>query len=533
MLAALGMLGQERRITTEGTCNFNRPNAKRVPTATRIARLIAQSPFEFATRSKSLHPIFPVILSGGSGTRLWPMSRAMFPKQFVEKVGPVDESLLGTTALRLASSGFEAPILVCNHDHRFLVNDVLERVGVEAGRIVIEPTGRSTAVAIAVAALLAVREDKDAILVAMPSDHLIDDREAFVKAARQAAEVAAMGQLVLFGIKPRSPHTGYGYIQRGEPLQSTIGGAFEVKSFVEKPDKATAERYVNDGHYYWNSGIFTLHASTYLAELERLQPAIHTAAKDAIAAAEIDDVALKLDEEAFAASPNMSVDYAVMERTNRAVLIPIDIGWSDIGSWASLWDVSKQDADRNAIYADAFLEDTSDSYIQSETGIVAALGVKDLIVVNTPDALLVADKSRAEDVSGIVQELRLTNRREHEQHLRHHRPWGHFETLSLGERFQVKKLHVKPGGKLSMQMHHHRSEHWVVVQGTAKVTVGEIERLLRENESVYIFATQWHRLENPGKVPLEIIEVQIGTYLGEDDILRSDDIYKREASETK
>jgi mannose-1-phosphate guanylyltransferase/mannose-6-phosphate isomerase len=476
--------------------------------------------------------IFPVILSGGSGTRLWPLSRAMYPKQFIRFFDGQGASFLGAALKRLpGEAGFGPPILLCNNDHRFLVREELERAGIEPKAIVLEPVARNTAPAIAVAALAALAEDPDAILAVMPSDHVIEDEARFADTVAKAAEVAATGRLVLFGIVPGVPHTGYGYIRKGAAIDG--GGAFAVDAFAEKPDRATAERYLADGGYYWNSGVFVLHAKTFLDELARLEPKILEAVRQAWAGAEEDLGFLRLDRAAFARSPSISIDYAVMEKTAAAAMLPMDVGWNDVGSWSSLWDIAPRDEAGNYVHGDAVLTETRDTYVHSERSLVATIGVKDLVIVDTPDALLVADKSKAQDVSRIVARLREQNRREHEQHLRNVRPWGFFETLNIAPRFQVKLLHVKPGGKLSMQMHHHRSEHWIVVQGTAKVVIGDKERLVRENESVYIVATEWHRLENPGKVPLELIEVQIGTYLGEDDIVRSDDVYKRSAEETR
>ncbi|MEM9029465.1 MAG: mannose-1-phosphate guanylyltransferase/mannose-6-phosphate isomerase [Pseudomonadota bacterium] len=477
--------------------------------------------------------IYPVILSGGSGTRLWPLSRAMFPKQFIAFFGGESGSLLGTALGRLRGDNFGAPTLLCNNDHRFLIRETLEELGVEARSIILEPVARNTAPAIAVAVQHIVDKDPDAVVAVMPSDHLIKNTPAFVAAVERAAEVARAGRLVLFGIKPDEPHTGYGYIRQGGDIAGAGQKAFEVAAFREKPDRETAERYVTSGDHFWNSGIFVLHGQTFLDEMARFEPTALDAAKAALSAATLDFEFLRLDEMAFAAAPNISVDYAVMERTDKAALIPVDLGWSDVGSWSSLWAVSEHDSDGNAATGDTLLKDTHNSYVHSERSLVATIGVDNLVVVDTPDALLVADKSRAQEVSGLVASLRDSGRKETEQHLRNLRPWGYFETLALGPRFQVKKLHVKPGGKLSMQRHHHRSEHWVVVQGTAQVSIGDTTKLVRENESVYIFATQWHRLENPGKVPLEVIEVQIGTYLGEDDIERSDDIYNRAEDETR
>lgn len=478
--------------------------------------------------------VFPTILSGGSGTRLWPLSRAMYPKQFIRFFPEQETSFLGAALRRLPpQAGFAAPIILCNNDHRFLVREELTRTGTEPHAIILEPVARNTAPAIAVAALAALRQDPDAVLAVMPSDHLIKDETQFAEGVRRAAEVAATGRLVLFGIKPTEPHTGYGYIHQGAPLQGFGGLAYEVANFAEKPDRPTAERYLKDTGYLWNSGIFVLNARTYLDEVARLAPDVLEAARNALERSEDDIGFLRLDKESFSRSPGISIDYAVMEKTDKAAVLPLDVGWNDVGSWSSLWDIAPRDDSGNYIHGDAVLEDTTDCYVHADKSIVSTIGVKDLIIVDTPDALLVADKTRAQDVSKVVQRLKQSNRTEHEQHVRNYRPWGYFETLSVGPRFQVKLLHVNPGGKLSMQMHYHRSEHWVVVQGTAKITIGDKESLVRENESVYIIATQWHRLENAGKVPVEIIEVQIGTYLGEDDIIRADDVYHRAPEETK
>lgn len=478
--------------------------------------------------------IHPVILSGGSGTRLWPLSRAMYPKQFIRFFSGQGASFLGTTLKRLKEEdGFCVPILLCNNDHRFLVREELEKADIKARDIFLEPVARNTAAAITVAAIAATKDDPSAILVVMPSDHVIKNKQRFVESVLRASKVAATGKLVLFGIEPNEPHTGYGYIHQGDPLEGFNGGAFAVAEFCEKPNKATAQQYIDAGGYYWNSGIFVLHARTFLEEMAILEPRVLEAAQNGLAKAVEDLGFIRLDRTAFAQSPNISVDYAVMERTSAAAMLPIDVGWNDVGSWASLWEVAPHDQDGNYVHGDAVLEDTKNCYVHSEKALVSTIGVKDLVIVDTPDAILVADKAKAQDVGNVVAKLKRSNRKEQEQHLRNYRPWGYFETLDISGRFQVKLLHVKPGGKLSMQMHHHRSEHWIVVQGTAKVVIGEIEKLVRENESVYIFATQWHRLENPGKVPLELIEVQIGSYLGEDDIMRGDDVYHRAPEETK
>jgi mannose-1-phosphate guanylyltransferase/mannose-6-phosphate isomerase len=477
--------------------------------------------------------IHPVILSGGAGTRLWPLSRAMFPKQFIRFFSRQADSYLAQALKRLpASGGFAAPLVVCNTDHRFLVGDELARHAIVPAAVILEPVARNTAAAIAVAALFASRSDPAAVIAVMPSDHVISDAALFAEAVTRAGRIAETGKLVLFGVVPTSAHTGYGYIRRGAPLGGSTGGE-TVAAFVEKPDKSRAEDYLASKEYLWNSGIFVLHARTFLDELARLEPSILEAARAALDASADDLGFLRLDAKAFATAPSISVDYAVMERTASAAVLPIDVGWNDVGSWNSLWETATKDEAGNAVEGDAVLDDVQNCFIHRENGLVAALGVENLVIIDTPDALLVADRSRSQDVGKLVQKLKSAGRKEQAQHVRNNRPWGYFETLAISARFQVKKLHVRPGGKLSMQMHHHRSEHWVVVQGTALVTVGDTEQLVRENESVYITATQWHRLENPGKVPLELIEVQIGTYLGEDDILRSDDIYRRAPEETR
>lgn len=477
--------------------------------------------------------IYPVILSGGSGTRLWPLSRAMYPKQFIRFFQSQDTSFLGATLRRLTpAGGFEKPIIVCNNDHRFLVRDEIERIGIDAEAVILEPVARNTAAAVAVSAYYAVAKNPDSVIAVMPSDHVITDTDAFRLAVNAAGEVASTGKLVLFGIAPNEPNTGYGYIRRGAALGGS-DGTYEVAAFVEKPDRATAERYLHDGGYYWNGGIFVLPARRFLDELIRLEPNIAAAARAALDRATHDLGFVRLDRDSFGKARSVSIDYAVMEKTSAAAMIPLDAGWNDVGSWPSLESLADRDAGGNTVEGEALLHDTRDTFVHSERGLVATLGVKDLIVVNTADATLVAAKDRAQDVATLVKRLKDSGRKEHEQNVRNYRPWGYFETLNIGPRFQVKLLHVKPGGKLSMQMHHHRSEHWIVVQGTAKVVIGETEQLVRENESVYIIATQWHRLENPGKVPVEIIEVQIGSYLGEDDIIRSDDVYQRAPDETK
>jgi mannose-1-phosphate guanylyltransferase/mannose-6-phosphate isomerase len=457
----------------------------------------------------------------------------MYPKQFIRFNGRTASFLTETLQRVPQDQDIHPPIILCNNDHRFLVKSELDGAQISAKAIILEPIARNTAPAIAVAALRVIAEDPAGVMVVMPSDHAIRDQTKFLKAVRQAAAIAATGKLVLFGIQPDAPETGYGYIRTGAALAGSKGEVLTVDAFVEKPDAKTAAQYLKAGNYVWNSGIFVLHARTFIEELGRLEPKILAQARQALAASEHDLGFERLDKASFAEAPSISVDYAVMEKTAAAVVLPIDVGWNDVGAWSSLWELAPRDANGNYASGDASLESTTNCYVHSDKGMVATIGVKDLIIVNTQDALLVADKSRAQDVSKLVSQLKKAGRREPEAHIRSFRPWGFYETLSLASRFQVKLLHVSPGGKLSMQMHHHRSEHWIVVQGTAKVVVGATEKLVRENESVYIHATEWHRLENPGKVPLEIIEVQTGTYFGEDDIIRTDDVYKRAPEETK
>ena len=476
-------------------------------------------------------PVYPVILCGGSGTRLWPLSRARYPKQFIPLIDGSDDSLLSATLRRLhPDNGFQPPTLLTHNDQRFLLRDEVRRTGITPREILLEPVARNTAPAITAAALSIAAEDPEAVLAVMPSDHLIDTVEAFAATIRQAAAIAAEGRLTLLGVAPTQPHTGYGYIRMGPALAA---GACEVAAFTEKPDAETARQYLSNGGHVWNSGIFVLPVTAFLEEVELHAPEVIEHARAALDDAQSDLGFRRLAGEPYAQCPNISVDYAVMEKTALAAVMPLETGWSDVGSWSSVWAQSARDAAGNAVRGDAVLMDTRNSYVHTNGALVTTVGVEDMIVVHTPDAALVARRDRAEDVGDLVKRLRAANRCEAEQHRRSHRPWGHFETLSLGPRFQVKLLHVEPGGQLSLQMHHHRSEHWVVVKGTARVTCNSETRLVCENESVYISATDWHRLENPGKVPLEIIEVQIGGYLGEDDIIRRDDVYHRAPDETK
>lgn len=481
--------------------------------------------------SRVPEPIYPIILSGGSGTRLWPLSRASYPKQFISFDG-AEASFLQATALRLHDKpGFESPTVICSSEHRFLVGDQLEACGVAPRDIVLEPVPRGTAPAVAISALR-LADHSDAVIVIMPSDHVIQNVGLFIERLQAATAVARSGKLVTFGIRPTDPNTGYGYIRRGEALASNGADAFAIAHFVEKPDLPTAKRLCADGEHYWNSGMFVLHVGTLIEELERLQPAIMSACREALTGAQCDLRFLRLDPQAFAGNPSISIDHAIMEKTECGAVVPLDAGWLDIGSWASLWQLGCKDSNRNSVSGASVLEDVSDCLIHSERSLVAALGVDNLVIVDTPDALLVAKKDRAQEVNRLVERLKRENRPVSSKHIFSHRPWGRFETLSEGDRFHVKRLTVKPGGKLSLQMHLHRSEHWVVVRGTARVTRGDEECYLQENESTYISPTQWHRLENPGKTMLEIIEVQLGTYLQEDDIIRTEDVYLRQANET-
>jgi mannose-1-phosphate guanylyltransferase / mannose-6-phosphate isomerase len=469
--------------------------------------------------------IHPVILSGGAGTRLWPLSRALYPKQFHALTS--DRSLFQETVARNGVDAvFESPIIIANDQHRFMIEEQLDRIGVQPKAILLEPVARDTAPAIAAVALWLASLDPDAMMLVQPSDHVIGSIESFHRAVAHGLFAAEEGRLVTFGIAPNRPETDYGYIQVGTPLQNG-DSVFGVDRFVEKPDAQEAQRFIESGAFYWNSGIFLFAARHFLAELRRLHPAIYEACSDAVEGSAPDHGFLRLAEDAFARAPNLSLDRAVMEHTDRAVVVPVEMAWSDVGAWPALREVGAPDASGNVLIGDVLLDDVRNCYIRSDETLVAALGLEDIVIVATDDAVLVARADAAADVSRIVAQLHRRNRAESLRHTTTYRPWGYYRAVDIGDRFQVKRLMVKPGAKLSLQKHFHRAEHWVVVNGTAMVQCGEDRMLLRENESIYIPCGTEHRLENPGKLPLHIIEVQSGAYLGEEDIVRIADSYGR------
>ena len=466
----------------------------------------------------------PVLLSGGSGTRLWPLSREAYPKQFLPLVG--DDTMLQATWKRVAPLASLPPIVVANEAHRFLAAEQLRVLGVSTPLILLEPVGRNTAPAIAAAALQAMAGGDDPVLVVLPSDHVIADADAFRAAVAAASVAAGQGALVTFGIVPTAPETGFGYIQAEDSDPGVAGGVRKVQRFVEKPDAATAQAYLDAGGYYWNSGMFVFRASRYLHEIERFRPDILDATRAAFAAARRDGDFVRLDSDAFAACPSESIDYAVMEKTDAAMVLPVDIGWNDVGSWSALWDVAARDGDGNAYRGDVIAVDSRNSYAHARR-LVALVGVDDLIVVETDDAVLVAHKDRVQQVKDVVAQLKSEQRSQAALHREVHRPWGSYDSVDAGDGFQVKRIKVKPGAQLSLQSHEHRAEHWVVVRGTARVTRDEEVFDLQANQSAYIPIGAKHRLENPGTQMLELIEVQSGGYLGEDDIVRYEDVYGR------
>ncbi|KZN29540.1 mannose-1-phosphate guanyltransferase [Pseudoalteromonas luteoviolacea S2607] len=466
--------------------------------------------------------ILPVIMAGGSGTRLWPLSRGNYPKQFLKLCG--EHTMLQQTVLRLSGINHSAPMLICNEEHRFIAAEQLRAISSQNSGIFLEPVGRNTAPAIALAALKATKENEDALLLVLAADHVIGNQEAFTKSVEAAKPLAESGKLVTFGIVGNKPETGYGYIKRGESVNTD---SFHVAEFVEKPDLDTAKKYLESGEYYWNSGMFMFKASAYLSELQAHRPDIYKACVAASENSSTDLDFIRIDKEAFESCPDESVDYAVMEHTKHAVVVPMDADWNDVGGFSALWDVQEKDAHGNVFLGDVKSKETKNTLVYGEGKLVATVGVEDLVIINTKDAILVADKNKAQDVKLIVNELKAQERQEVTFHREVYRPWGKYDSIDSGERFQVKRITVKPGAKLSVQMHHHRAEHWIVVSGTAKVLIGDKEQFVTENESVYIPITEIHALENPGKVDLELIEVQSGTYLGEDDIVRFEDRYGR------
>ncbi|MDD4732056.1 MAG: mannose-1-phosphate guanylyltransferase/mannose-6-phosphate isomerase [Desulfovibrio sp.] len=462
----------------------------------------------------------PVILSGGKGSRLWPLSRDIHPKQYLRVRG---DKTLFQQALERARSipGAEAPMVLCNNEHRFLVAEQLRELDAQAS-IILEPAARNTAPAVTLAALL--RREQDPLLLVLPADHLIMHPAALVEAVQQAEQLARNGRLVTFGVVPEHAETGYGYLEAGSELEN----GFSVKRFIEKPDQKTAASYLERGGYYWNSGMVLMRASTFLDEVEQHAPDILEACRPVAEATYRDLDFIRLDEQAFERCPSRSLDYAVMEKTARCAMVRLDAGWSDLGSWSSLHQAGEKDDQGNVIIGDVLAFESSDCYLHSEKRLLAAVGLRDIIAVETPDAILVGHRSQAQHVRAVVERLKHEKRPEAVRHSKEYRPWGSFECIARENRFQVKRIMVKPGQTLSLQMHHHRAEHWIVVNGTARVTVGEAVTLLSEDQSTYIPIGQKHRLENPGKIPLELIEIQTGAYLGEDDIVRLEDVYGRE-----
>ena len=476
--------------------------------------------------------IIPVIMSGGSGSRLWPQSRSLYPKQFLPLAN--QQTMFQNTVSRLDGlTDIAAPLVIANEEHRFLAAEQFRQMGRTASAIILEPVGRNTAPAVALAALRSLNRDNDSdpgeepILLVLAADHVIENEQAFHQAVKAALPAACDGKLVTFGIVPKHPETGYGYIKALSRTGSEYQGVFGVDEFVEKPDFETAKHYLASGEYYWNSGMFMFKASRFLEELKAYRPDILAACEKAMEVEHPDLDFVRLNEEAFKKCPDDSIDYAVMEKTADAVMVPLDAGWSDVGAWSSLWEISDKDEQGNAVQGDVILHETKNTYVRSEKKLIATVGVENLVITETDDAILVANKDQVQDVKKIVEQLTLTNRPEAKLHRKVYRPWGAYDSIDNGDRFQVKRITVKPGARLSLQKHHHRAEHWVVVKGTALVTIGEKERLLTENQSTYIPIGEIHRLENPGKFDLELIEIQSGGYLGEDDIIRLEDTYGR------
>lgn len=470
------------------------------------------------------HAILPILLAGGNGSRLWPLSRSLMPKQFIALNG--ERTMLQQTLDRAKAVTNHPSVVICNEDHRFIVSEQARSGGHTLDNVVLEPFGRNTAPAIAIAAMRQINMDRNPLMLVMPSDHLIGDVEAFTKGVKLASEAASKDQMVTFGLTPTRAETGYGYIQKGSPLDGD-DRAFSIQQFVEKPDEDTAASYVKSGNYLWNSGMFLFKASTYLSELKQHRPDIYEACDKAVRAKEEHPDFTWICPDIFKSCPDESVDYAVMEHTKKGVVFPLSAQWSDLGSWDSLWEAGEKDSDGNVCQGDVIAKDTNNSYVRSESRLVSTVGIDDLVVIETKDAVLVAHKDRVQNVKEVVNHLKSEGRQEHHAHTRVYRPWGDYEGIDMGNRFQVKRITVNPGEQLSLQMHYHRAEHWIVVQGTAIVECDGEEELLTENESTYIPIGATHRLRNPGKMPLEMIEVQSGSYVGEDDIVRFEDNYGR------
>ncbi|WP_437880552.1 mannose-1-phosphate guanylyltransferase/mannose-6-phosphate isomerase [Pseudomonas sp. LRF_L74] len=471
--------------------------------------------------------MIPVILSGGSGSRLWPLSRKQYPKQFLALTGEL--SLFQQTLRRLDFDGMQAPLVVCNVEHRFIVNEQLSRIGARPQSLLLEPFGRNTAPAVALAALRLVAEGRDELMLVLPADHVITDEPALRKALELARSAAEEGEMVLFGVPATTPETGFGYIKAGrnEANELLPPGAYRVTQFVEKPDAIHASEYVRSGGYYWNSGMFLFRASRYLEELRSHDPDIYDNCVLTFERSQAKDDVVVIDPGTFELCPDNSIDYAVMEKTARACVVPMSAGWSDVGSWSSLWDVHEKDHDGNVLKGDVVAHDSRGSFVHGNSKLVTLIGMQDVVVIETKDAVMIANKNSVQDVKKLVGKLDELGRQETQSHCEVYRPWGSYDSVDNGKRHQVKHITVKPGAQLSLQMHHHRAEHWIVVSGTAQVTCDDKVFLLTENQSTYIPIASVHRLANPGKIPLEIIEVQSGSYLGEDDIERFEDVYGR------
>ncbi|WP_079203471.1 mannose-1-phosphate guanylyltransferase/mannose-6-phosphate isomerase [Pseudomonas sp. CC6-YY-74] len=469
--------------------------------------------------------MIPLILSGGSGSRLWPLSRKLYPKQFLALTGP--ETMFQQTLQRLALEGMGKPMVVCNEEHRFIVSEQLAAIDCSAQTILLEPFGRNTAPAVAIAAMHLLADGRDELLLVLPADHVIEELEVFHAALDVARQAAEQGEMVLFGVPAERPETGYGYIKSGSSNSELPTGVLTVERFVEKPDLATAGEFVAQGDYFWNSGMFLFRCSRYLEELQRHDPDIYDTCMLALKRSEIDLNYVRIDPSSFACCPDNSIDYAVMEKTTRACVVPLAAGWNDVGSWSALWDVQDKDANGNSHTGDVVLYDSHNNLVHSQSKLVTLVGLDDVVVVETKDAVMIAHKDRVQEVKQLVTTLTAQGRPEAQNHCQVYRPWGSYDSVDSGHRFQVKRIIVNPSASLSLQKHHHRAEHWIVVTGTARVTCDEQTFLLSENQSTYIPIGSVHRLSNPGKIPLEIIEVQSGSYLGEDDIERFDDVYGR------